>query len=126
MPGHWTLRLDCVGNGCRVRSTGSGEKGVGAGDGIRTRDINLGKVALYQLSYSRECTVPKHCLKVVSRCQIQGSETTGNRSIDKCFTTIVGVNKPNGFMRLIRLKLLLTRVFPPVSFMLDCSSAAVD
>src|ERR1700736_1330023 len=27
--------------------------GVGAGDGIRTRDINLGKVALYQLSYSR-------------------------------------------------------------------------
>ena len=24
-----------------------------AGDGIRTRDINLGKVALYQLSYSR-------------------------------------------------------------------------
>ena len=28
-------------------------KGDGAGDGIRTRDINLGKVALYQLSYSR-------------------------------------------------------------------------
>ena len=26
---------------------------VGAGDGIRTRDIDLGKVALYQLSYSR-------------------------------------------------------------------------
>jgi hypothetical protein len=26
----------------------------GAGDGIRTRDINLGKVALYQLSYSRK------------------------------------------------------------------------
>jgi hypothetical protein len=25
----------------------------GAGDGVRTRDINLGKVALYQLSYSR-------------------------------------------------------------------------
>ena len=30
-----------------------GKNGVGAGDGIRTRDINLGKVALYQLSYSR-------------------------------------------------------------------------
>jgi hypothetical protein len=29
------------------------ETGTGAGDGIRTRDINLGKVALYQLSYSR-------------------------------------------------------------------------
>ena len=27
----------------------------GAGDGIRTRDIDLGKVALYQLSYSRAC-----------------------------------------------------------------------
>ena len=27
---------------------------VGAGDEIRTRDINLGKVALYQLSYSRK------------------------------------------------------------------------
>ena len=26
----------------------------GAGDGIRTRDIKLGKLALYQLSYSRE------------------------------------------------------------------------
>ena len=25
----------------------------GAGDGVRTRDLNLGKVALYQLSYSR-------------------------------------------------------------------------
>ena len=28
----------------------------GAGDEIRTRDINLGKVALYQLSYSRSAT----------------------------------------------------------------------
>ena len=25
----------------------------GAGDGIRTRDIQLGKLTLYQLSYSR-------------------------------------------------------------------------
>ena len=31
----------------------SGACGNGAGDGIRTRDIDLGKVALYQLSYSR-------------------------------------------------------------------------
>ncbi len=29
----------------------------GAGDGIRTRDINLGKVALYQLSYSRRAEI---------------------------------------------------------------------
>ena len=33
----------------KVRCAGK----VGAGDGIRTRDIDLGKVALYQLSYSR-------------------------------------------------------------------------
>ena len=36
----------------------------GAGDGIRTRDIDLGKVALYQLSYSRPGELfilpPKH------------------------------------------------------------------
>jgi hypothetical protein len=30
----------------------------GAGDGIRTRDIDLGKVALYQLSYSRPTENP--------------------------------------------------------------------
>ena len=30
----------------------------GAGDGIRTRDIDLGKVALYQLSYSRPAQIP--------------------------------------------------------------------
>ncbi len=28
-------------------------KNYGAGGGIRTRDLNLGKVALYQLSYTR-------------------------------------------------------------------------
>jgi hypothetical protein len=31
---------------------------IGAGDGIRTRDIDLGKVALYQLSYSRPTGKP--------------------------------------------------------------------
>ena len=30
-----------------------GELKCGAGNEIRTRDLNLGKVALYQLSYSR-------------------------------------------------------------------------
>ena len=33
--------------------------GSGAEDGVRTRDVNLGKVALYQLSYFRrdgECS----------------------------------------------------------------------
>src|SRR5438105_3236498 len=28
-----------------------------AGDGARTRDIKLGRLALYQLSYSRDCVV---------------------------------------------------------------------
>ena len=31
----------------------NGEKETGAGDESRARDLNLGKVALYQLSYSR-------------------------------------------------------------------------
>ncbi len=35
---------------CRVGSTG---RGSGAGDGVRTRDIQLGKLTLCQLSYSR-------------------------------------------------------------------------
>ncbi len=40
--------------------------GNGAGDGIRTRDINLGKVALYQLSYSREANcVNRHEANVI-------------------------------------------------------------
>ncbi len=30
----------------------------GAGGGIRTRDPNLGKVVLYQLSYTRVCGFP--------------------------------------------------------------------
>ena len=29
------------------------KKRIGAGNEVRTRDLNLGKVALYQLSYSR-------------------------------------------------------------------------
>ena len=32
-----------------------GKLEIGAGDRIRTGDIDLGKVALYQLSYSRAC-----------------------------------------------------------------------
>src|SRR5215208_1046002 len=31
-----------------------------AGDGVRTRDIQLGKLALYQLSYSRDITNGDH------------------------------------------------------------------
>ena len=32
-------------------------EGYGAGNGIRTRDPHLGKVVLYQLSYSRPSTL---------------------------------------------------------------------
>ena len=35
---------------------------IGAGDESRTRDLNLGKVALYQLSYSRT----RHCFNFLS------------------------------------------------------------
>ena len=43
---------------------------TGAGNEIRTRDLNLGKVALYQLSYSR-----KRCLKLLpdNGCKLYGS-----------------------------------------------------
>ena len=34
---------------------------IGAVDGTRTRDIHLGKVALYQLSYYRIREIPGNC-----------------------------------------------------------------
>ena len=36
------------------KSKATRESGFGAENGIRTRDLNLGKVALYQLSYFRD------------------------------------------------------------------------
>ena len=39
--------------GISWRTIFENDRMTGAGDGIRTRDIDLGKVALYQLSYSR-------------------------------------------------------------------------
>ena len=33
------------------------QKTIGAGDEIRTRDIQLGRLTLYQLSYSRKTTM---------------------------------------------------------------------
>ena len=38
---------------CRPSTAAMVREGIGAGDGIRTRDIQIGKLALYQLSYSR-------------------------------------------------------------------------
>ncbi len=41
------------------------ERGIGAGDGIRTRDIQLGRLALYRLSYSRseELAARRRCVR---------------------------------------------------------------
>jgi hypothetical protein len=44
-------------------------KGAGAGDGIRTRDIQLGRLALHQLSYSRPTTSSDRRRKVRARWQ---------------------------------------------------------
>jgi hypothetical protein len=41
----------------------------GAGDEARTRDLNLGKVALYQLSYSRMLLPTTYCYYFTSHCQ---------------------------------------------------------
>jgi hypothetical protein len=46
---HETRHCPLLGLRCAVYTA----FGIGAGDGIRTRDIDLGEVALYQLSYSR-------------------------------------------------------------------------
>ncbi len=43
--------------GCRPARPGVGRE-IGAGDGVRTRDLNLGKVMLYQLSHFRSRTGP--------------------------------------------------------------------
>ena len=60
-----------------VRFTGA--KRVGAGDGIRTRDINLGKVALYQLSYSREA---ESIVALPARhCQTEANKPRSRRSL---------------------------------------------
>ena len=37
--------------------------GVGAGNRVRTGDLNLGKVALYQLSYSRIVNLTRSTLQ---------------------------------------------------------------
>ena len=47
----------------------SGRFWDGAGDGIRTRDIDLGKVALYQLSYSRNVLETNHFAPSERACQ---------------------------------------------------------
>ncbi len=46
-------RASAAGHSTTKGPARGGAPGSGAGDEIRTRDIYLGKVVLYQLSYSR-------------------------------------------------------------------------
>ncbi len=46
-------RLDAAAHPNQLEQGTLRERRVGAGNGTRTRDPNLGKVVLYQLSYSR-------------------------------------------------------------------------
>ena len=56
-PRFWRWRIEAsVRFGCEVREelqARAGAEKAGASEGIRTLDINLGKVTLYQLSYTR-------------------------------------------------------------------------
>ena len=56
-PGMEVLQTSALplGHAAKVSILGVGAKN-GAGNGIRTRDLNVGNVALYQLSYSRPST----------------------------------------------------------------------
>ena len=76
------IRVRSILNGDRSEARACKE-GYGAGDGIRTRDINLGKVALYQLSYSRsggDLIVPPRS----AGCQIQWSPTRSGTIGSSC------------------------------------------
>jgi len=57
---------------------------VGAGDGIRTRDIQRGRLALYQLSYTRKRRFWSLHLKRIERRQVrnEGFETERSEVLD--------------------------------------------
>ena len=59
--------------------------GDGAGDAIRTRDIYLGKVMLYQLSYSREKNPRADLLFRDAAIQVPLAQ--------RCFTTLFGMGR---------------------------------
>jgi len=66
----------------------------GAGNETRTRDLNLGKVALYQLSYSRVLRCFFSCFRLSAKTEIIGRELGGYQAPDptlrmkkaQCFT----------------------------------------
>ena len=50
------------------------DPGLQAGNGTRTRDPNLGKVVLYQLSYSRDDTADQRPARIGRRVEARGIE----------------------------------------------------
>ncbi len=64
--------------------------GNGAGDGIRTRDPNLGKVVLYQLSYTRNLKLPPGMTRRSERCQrIQHNRVFDSNTLSETVSTCV-------------------------------------
>lgn len=81
----------------------------GAGEEIRTLDINLGKVALYQLSYSRvSCIVAPPTANVkLTRGYLRGAKTPCKRNV---LLQVSYVNNPS--------KLLITKATKNGKFLL--------
>ena len=59
---------DAAGAAPRWKIDTVSEEAVGAGNGTRTRDIKLGKLALYQLSYAR---IPEICYHILQRNRVK-------------------------------------------------------
>ncbi len=77
--------------------SGQVEKGNGAGNGTRTRDLHLGKVSLYQLSYSRILRNIITCAQIL--CKLGGK--LSQRSAMPCSPQIlcaVPVEHPKKFL----------------------------
>lgn len=74
-----------------------------AGDRTRTGDLNLGKVALYQLSYTRLGDVLYRIIVMVS-----------TKYLKKCHSfmnTVPSWNAPSGFGMLLKLNPAVTKSF---------------
>lgn len=56
-------------NNCEPYLNYSMVRYLGAGNGAQTRDLHLGKVALYQLSYSRVCLEYKYDTRIILKSQ---------------------------------------------------------
>ena len=90
----------------------------GAGDGIRTRDINLGKVALYHLSYSRfpnrysrsKATALSNPSRAAGAGRRGTSTTAANKAKKRCRR-----DRPYGFTPQLRQITVLCQALGPRS-----------